>query len=527
MQLKLAVPAHEETGDPAIETRPAFVGDWLASLPLTNPIEAARSARDGLYALNRRKIAEDQRLKLLELYLLTIEQLLSMLEPYYLGMGLPIPDKGRQAATVARELLGEAAYGYKILLMDQADRRSAIRANKPLTLIVERAVSALSGILVVCYETYAPTPAGVWAELHQLFRYAFEHKIHDEPVEHGNETRSVTLAYKQTLLLALTDPYRLMQGEVNLVLDYLARFGQEAHLIQAGESARPLALFLVSLESDKPPRALAQVPQPPNAASDILLDTLELARKIYQDLSELEAGTDPHTLHLPVQAKAASYRELLRRLLKHWGASPKRHYPRTPASETLELCAGLRALHHFLGGGAQGHASAQDITDISIQVAPSPLDAASRTTYRSMRWATLNESAGGIAAAHTATEKTQVRVGEIVGLRANDQEPWHVGVVRWMKAPAPQQLELGIQMLSPTAKPIEIRPVVASPGEEFMPALLLPEVPLLKQEAALVALGGTFSRMRELELRDGDSQQNVRAMSLREQGNGFELIDIA
>jgi hypothetical protein len=530
MTIKLSTPGLEQ--NLIVETRPKQVAEWLATLPLTNLSDSSRSVLDALSALNRSKVPEDTRLKLLELYRTTIVSLASALEAQFSGQPLPLPEKSRIIASQARQLQTELAYGYKIILLDLANRKLSFGSNKQLPLIVERAIGSLSRMLVVCYQTYAPTPAGVWAEMHVLFTYAVEQGIQDEPVADQGRQSSVNLAYKQALLLALLDPYRLMQGEVNKVLEYLNLLGGHAHLQPLMQTSNPSGFFLVRLDSDKPPRALAHDTTVTDARTDILLNTIELARLLHQQISQLETGVDPKALQLPFAAKDFGYPNLLRRMLKHWGIAPKRLFNRVQHDAKMEICAGIRSIHHFLSGdlsggvvGSAGETSEHETTEITLELANSPLDKASHQTYVSRNWLIINESAGGLALAKDPKTDVQVRVGEIIGLRPEDSEGWNIGVVRWVSSENPNHLQLGAQMIAPTATPVMLRPLITSSGTPFQPALLLPEIPALKQPATLVCLRGGFIPQREFLLDQNGIPQNVRASKLLEQTATFDLFE--
>ena len=526
MTIKLSVPGPEQ--NLTVETRPKQVAEWLAALPLSNLNESSRSILDALSALNRSKVAEDTRLKLLELYRATITELMHSLEVQFSGQPLPLPEKSRLIASQARQLQTELAYGYKIILLDQANRKLSFGSNKQLPLVVERAIGSLGKMLVVCYQTYAPTPAGVWAEMHVLFTYAVELGIQDEAVsDHGRQS-SVNLAYKQALLLALLDPYRLMQGEVNKVLEYLTQFGGNAHLQPLMQTSNPSGYFLVRLDSDKPPRALAHDTTVTDARTDILLNTLELARLLHQQISQLETGVAPKALLLPFATKDFGYPNLLRRMLKHWGIAPKRLFSRTRHDAKMEICAGIRSIHHFLSGDLSGGVAdraGHETTEITLELANSPLDKTSHQTYVSKNWLIINESAGGLALSKDPQTDVQVRVGEIIGLRPEDSDAWNIGVVRWVSSENPNHLQLGAQMLAPTATPVMLRPLITSAGTPFQPALLLPEIPALKQPPTLVCLRGGFLPQREFLLDQKGTPQNVRATRLLEQTATFDLFE--
>lgn len=527
MSIKLSIPTPEQ--NLTVETRPKQVAEWLTDLPLTNLNETSRNILDALSAMNRSKLAEDTRLKLLELYRASIASMMPALEQRFSGQPLPLPEKSRLIAGQARQLQTELAYGYKIILLEHAAKRINFGGNKQLPLVVERAIASLGRMLVVCYQTYAPTPAGAWAEMHTLFMYAVEQGIQDESVLNQGQQSSVNLAYKQALLLALLDPYRLMQGEVNKVLDYLSSFGGHAHLQPLMQTSNPSGYFLVRLDSDKPPRALAHDSTVTDASTDILLNTIELARLLHQQIHGLEAGATPKSLLLPFSADFGMA-NLLRRMLKHWGIAPKRMFNRLQNSARMDICAGIRAIHYFLGDkSAQNLTAAEETpgqeTEITLELADSPIDKTSQQTYVSRNWLIVNESAGGLALIKDPKTEARVQVGEVIGLRPENNEDWNIGVVRWVSSENPSHLQLGAQMLAPSATPVLIRPVIASVGTLFQPALLLPEIPALKQPTTLLALRGSFQPQREFMLEGMGRPQNMRASKLLEQTASFDLFE--
>lgn len=523
MTIRLSVPAPEQ--NLTVETSPKQVAEWLTALPLTNLNEASRSILDALSALNRTKVAEDTRYKLLELYRATISDLMPALEEQFSGQSLPLPDKCRTIASQARQLQTELAYGYKIILLDHSNRRLSFGSNKQLPLAVERAIACLGRMLVVCYQTYAPTPAGVWAEMHTLFMHAVEQGIQDEPLSDMGQQSSINLAYKQSLLLALLDPYRLMQGEVNRVLDYLASFGGHAHLQPLAQTSSPSGYFLVRLDSDKPPRALAHDSTVTDARTDILLNTIELARLLHQQIHGLESGVDAKALVLPPAPRDFSYPSLLKRMLKHWGVAPKRLFNRIQNDAKMDICAGIRAIHHFLGNRDSEAPGKSPETAITLELSDSPLDKTSHQTYVSRNWLIINESAGGLALEKDPKTDARIRVGEIIGLRPDGSQAWNIGVVRWLSSEDPSHLQLGAQMLAPTATPVMIRPVIASAATAFQAALLLPEIPALKQPVTLAVQRGGFSPQREFMLDNNGMLRNIRATKLLEQTATFDLFE--
>ncbi|MDD5330022.1 MAG: hypothetical protein PHX38_08460 [Sulfuricella sp.] len=518
MPLTLTVPAIDPVEDLTVEKRPRHLQEWLNALPLTNLPVASGSLSYEIGALNRQKVAMETRLKLLELYRGAILKLLPALEEQFVATRLPLPEKNRELADLSRQLLTELATGYKIILLDYQGTRITLGKGKIIQFAAQRAMSMLGRILAICYQIYAPAPAGVWFEIHQIFRFAIEQGIANETVSDENGESSIGLVYKQILLLALSNPYHLNPGEVERVLGYLPRFGNLAQFqpfLQAGNSA---GLFLVQTSGDSPPKNVPQNVGEVDNRNDILLNTQAVFQALHQHAERLEAEQPSGAQHTPEAAKESSHRDLLQRLLKLWSAAPKRVYHRSQNISSTEVCVGLPAIHHFLGGKKPAGEDAD---------AP-PVQLGRETRFVSGKWLIVNESAGGLALRGVFDTLPQIRPGEVIGLKAEGGGDWNIGVVRWVQSDKPNELEIGGQLMAPKAVPASIKPTIAGAAETFQAALLLPEILLLKQPETLVAPRGTFGPQRELQLELGDGTTLiVRAVRLTEQTSSIERFEFS
>ena len=528
MDIKLSVPQYSPVPNLTVETRPKQVREWLDALPLANSQESARKLTDAIATINSIKLGDEARLKVLDLYRTTARLLLPALHQQYVDKPLPLPEKNQQAAALTRKLFTELGNGYKLVLIDLVNRRISFGANKLAPLAIGRAIECLSGILDVCYEIYGPTPAGVWFELHQLYAYAAQQNMHEALIAE-DEKISINSLYLQVLLIALADPYRLLQGQLAEVKAYIARFSQHAQLQSLGKAENTHGLFLVRLDGDKPPKALSHHSGVTDARVDIILNTVPLARVLHQQLKDLEANTAPAKLGLPQAAQQPNYREMLKRLIKQWGIAPKRVFNRTPAQNQTFICSGISTLHQALSEDEMQSAVDDDLdTHIILQMSDAQHllgpSAPSTQTYNCANWHVVNESAGGVALAKEPGSNTKIKVGDIIGVGDEDAANWGVAIVRWMQSNAESDLELGAQMLAPQAEAIAIKPVISAPDTMFQPALRLPEVPGLKQAARIVAPRGSFQPMREFEVRSQGMTTMVRATQLIEQTDSLDLF---
>lgn len=515
MPLTLIVPARDSVKDLTVETRPKHLQEWLDDLPVTNIIEVCSALDAEIGALNRQTVAMDTRLKLLELYRSTILKLLPSMEEQYIATRLPQPGKNRQMAEQARQLQTGLANGYKIILLDYENATITLGKGKTVLIAAQRALSTLSRVLMICYQTYAPAPSSVWFEIHQIFRFASERNMTNSDVVDEGQESSINLVYKQTLLLALSNPYNLSPGEVAYIYKYLLAFGGLAHFQAFMQLNNTAGLFLVQTQSDHPPKPLPPELNHVDSHSEILLNTLELAHALVNHVDRLSAGESPKVLRLPDNTRKSDHRELLKRLLKTWSTAPKRMFNRSENISSTQVCIGLPALHHFIGGR-----EFDDSTDLSF------VQPAKSARHTSDKWLIINESAGGLALKGSFEALPQVRPGDVVGLKSDAANNWNVGVVRWVKSSKTEHLQIGTQLLAPNADPVRIKPSIANEAETFQAALLLPGILLLKQPETLIAPRGTYSSQRELLLKlDDNTNQVVRAVKLVDQTAGYDRFE--
>jgi len=205
------------------------LGKWLDTLPVGNAPEAARCLVQQLSAINRTSLGAPYRVELAELFCSKLEAILPALEAELAQATLPLTGKRRAIATVADEALAELTYAYMSALASLSASLIPFGVRRRLQRPVLQAMRALARRLTVGYRVYAPRPATAWQDLHLLHRLASKHGIAETPIAGSAETPSSV--YRNALLLAFAQPHKLMHGEVDRILAYLAAFGDRSILV--------------------------------------------------------------------------------------------------------------------------------------------------------------------------------------------------------------------------------------------------------------------------------------------------------
>jgi hypothetical protein len=499
MPLHLSLPQAPEGEPPRSELSPEQVPGWLASLPKDDPLGAGRMLLERLVPFNRSHVRITLRQDVTEGVRGYIELLVPRLDAALASGTLPLSMASRNAAALAEDLLTELAYSYKLLLVEQSRRLFGFASSGRALLPVVRAMQMLAERLKLGYRMYATNPKSVWLELHELYQFALRRGLAGRALEDGGETP--LSVYRSALLVAFSEPLKLMQGDLDRVLGWLARFGQLATIGAAGQQKSGQGLFLIKSQRDVPGYALSKRHHPLPQGHDQLLNTLPLAETLLDQMARLSAGEAPESLGLAADTADPAFRDLMGRLVKHWGAVPNRRFTRLRTHARVEICVGIRGIWNFLNSRG-----------------------ATRTAMG--EWMVTNESPRGFALMHVKGSMESIRVGEVIGLRTRDSQTCHVCVVRWVLSDNPEHLELGLEELAPTARAVSIRKT-RGPAQDAQHVLLLPEVPSLNQAPAILAPLFPLDSTCELSLGDLQSKLRVRATRLLERTVSVQLVQFS
>jgi hypothetical protein len=552
------------------ETDPRYARAWLDSLPLADPEEAAREIYQSLYTLNRQELDPQPRFDLMELYAPAVSTVSGSLQNHFLHLPFPLPPRKRQLAEFVRQIHMEMAYGYKGCLNHLDRIRLPWNRRHIAPVASERAMRYLGEVLAASYQAYMPYPQGVWREIHTLYRYAEARGFDSEPVNGAREPAAGTTIrqrYLQTLLLGLTGPYRLAQGEGAQIAQFLAHWADKAVVQRELNVANPVGHFLVDLDADAPPAPYPRESRLATNDSLRVLNTIELVRQVHHFLGRLQKGEAARNLGLGVDCLDAACLDLLRRLVRAWALVPRRQHSRLKRRSSVFLCAGLGAVHFFANGQKPFHlpieiaagsssdrprsllanldaappGDGEEADQIYIAldepdaVADSTADAQSglalmtspSESWRVDRWRVRDLSPNGLLLARSGEAMTHVRVGDPLGIqRMGDVSHWSIGVVRWMKSVDASSHEMGVELLAPHGKPVALWPANAHGVRDSQAlALLLPAVETMPRPTTLLVARGVYQPDLIFYLYDAAGPaQRVRLLKQLERTGAYEQV---
>lgn len=428
MKLSLNFPLLESGSERLAESRPAKVTVWLEGIVQRDTVTAARLIGDAVAATNRMALSDSRRMELGTLYGKAASSLWTPLQRRFAKSAQPLTGDAQNAARAAVVLAGELSNTWKRLLSREAEKRLSLGGHRLVSALVHRALQASGRVLINSYAAYAPVPAFTWHDLHATYTYARLRDLHLASPAADAAERTPELIYIQALLLALSNPYGFIPGQIESVIRYLQEYAHLAKLTDVAPVHRmQKAVAIVPVGHDFPPFSANKGGSV--QGSKLFLLTYDLAFHLQEQLTRIESGGEvPAGL-----ARDASLRPrhlaLLKRMLRQWAIPPARQFGRLPSRGRVRVYTGLFGVWHA------GRHAAAPTSGFDLPV-PS--------------WCQiLNQTPGGYALRQAGAVPMPLRIGDLVAIEIEGRAKPQVAIVRWFRNAAElATLEFGCELVA-------------------------------------------------------------------------------
>ena len=316
----------------------------------------------------------------------------------------------------------EMATGFKRLLLQILQGRNPSPPH--LAWCLYMAVHFLAHSMLRHYQIYQEPPPSMWRDSHLLYWIGERQNCLDELIAAAfipTPANTLRGLYQQMLLLALSNPFHLADGEA------FELFGALAPVAGLGR----LLPWDTEEEADGPIVDLGE--------SEPCLSPNQKVTSSAEYLRRFELGALLVALHEPAPLQTRTQHVLLEKVRPHWLGRMQRQHERSETNGSCNLIIGLNEVHKHLMGSATEQSSAE----------------------------MLDSSAGGTCVLCNGDQGGNLLVGQLLLLLGGNGTST-LAMVRWRHLNS-EGLHLGLRYLKGLPRPIWLR---RAPGTQARPAVL-------------------------------------------------------
>ena len=443
-RIALIIPAQQVPDSGSFPTTKKAVSNWLLAAA-SGGIEARVAALiTALQHSNRLQNTPTERLKILDIFIIELQQLLPDLRARFADTQLPFSESAENAFSQTALLLQEISYGYKISLVDALLKRGSL-TQKVRVHTIYRAIKAIGDCGLHQSLGYRKWPHRSWRDLNTLMLLAEHEKAQEIPINTGsaqNYPESIQALYIGYMLLNASDTQHLQRHEISTLFTLLCSSAGKFRLTTHKNQNATNQDFSVALNSANAPAADRFCKYPDNAK--IRYISLEPLMSLFSTgfSAQHRAGNLSHSQQ--------------RQLTHQWLHNSQRKIPRSIRNTNLFAQTGLDNIATTLSNASPHRKFSELFPD---------------------HWLLRNQSAGGIGLQAGSKDINGIDVGELMAYAAvqsgKGNKPWcQVGVIRWLSNEKQQPITLGIETIAERVECVTITPGNTQRGETSIDALL-------------------------------------------------------
>ncbi len=555
---RLNVPSVDLTHKPKPYVRVKSLHIWATELPIGNTTVAAHQLLEQLKKLNSARYPVKERLALHNTLRPVLHNLLTAIKQSLRQAMLPLDSKQQYSIDLLQTLLEQMAVGYKLIVTELALTNPQKHRDTEQIILQEAcycAIIYLAQRLVEAYGIYAPASPRVWMDLNQLYQFASTHDLHGAviddpypdtplPVQH-----TIDYAYKRIVLLALAEPYHLMEYEAADMYRIIAP-SAPACVIEPMGLHIPDGAYAIDLNGDAGPRYIS-ADMPWQASDGKQVDITSIKTQLEIHLQRILRANMQSPEFEATSLVERQQRDMLLRLADAWSGSLIRRIQRFQLEGQVQLTSGINACHHYISGETNFTPAMDELkllTQSDYKNNKKENHSVFVTVYREALqrdrkhraqnfalnpWWQRNISPIGIALNCDETcSQLDMRVGELVAYRfaQKGSHRWRVGVSRWLQVHADEsaagRIHIGIMNLATGAVPIGSKGISGlGSGTDYFRGLFIPKQVTLDQNRSIIVPAFIYDINSVLAINMKERLFHVRLTRLRLSTRSFTQFD--
>ncbi|TQV73040.1 hypothetical protein FLL45_16395 [Aliikangiella marina] len=551
---------------PEFELTPRKVANWVKNLPMANVGDSSQRVYRLLVDINQAILDPDKRLSILNTIGPVASKLITSLEKQFINNRIALTEKQKKVAALLQAIQTELSIGYHSVIESyygEVDLKRSQRKQMATALVL--AIKFHGHVILRCYQLYASIPKRVWRELYCLYQIARNLELNEQKVSISafDIDLSVNDIFTQILLMSVASPYQLRQREIDMLWQIIPELVASVTLKSHAYNKHH---YVIALNGSQPPvhKSLYKSTENDITLKLTAFDAVDKLNLMLADIHEVNQASSRKIMlikHLIQCWNQGAHRAFARtgcqgsaNISFGLGAT---HYhlkmvteednkPQNNTRTTLDAMEGsLKNATLTEVAVAKDTAKKQTFDYLSSSGAPSKdvweklyqtekekeyeaarekmyqsshrsRDTILRDSYKSQEVKLLNMSPNGYCIEIKSEElPSHAQTGEVLGFLEETHEAdehWNIGVVRWVKRqPKGSHVQMGVQLLAPGAKPVDIQ-LRNSRGSanEFQRALLLPALTGVGQPATMLTNSLSFTLNSKVRIHDKDEKYDAR-----------------
>jgi hypothetical protein len=417
-------------------------------------------------------------------------------------------------------------------------RQTNIRKNnEQMALLCVRLLHAAAEQMKLELMRYIEVDTSVWQTLCTCYSFA----------ESGQYADTMVIAYPgqiirtspqrellRALVLHISSPETLAGDQIEMSYRITGRMADFFDFKTAADSTCP---YQFSLLANAPPqRAKSGQHATPG------MRFFGAARALPAVIAIIDQnGTDPvwQERRLTSEYTPAGKLTLLKHLLTYWAQEPpRRHQERSDISTSIEVTHGFRVISQlvthidpgYLADAAQKDMPKKEGIKLTLATNES-------IDYTAESWTISDVSIGGIGATLSKNMGAWVKIGNLCGIRPQNDQPWWVGMVRRLRTDTGGTIDAGIEILAKKPASIWLRALgkdaekasnwETSSGSfkyNYLPAILLPDKHNSYLNATILMESGSYVRGNIYHAMMEENSRDLKLTRLIAEGEDYEQI---
>ncbi len=534
--LTLPLEPTDDRADPAFKDA-AGCRLWLSQLQLTNLQQAHSKLLDQINELNRYPMRGLERFETLELLHETVHHIQEDYAKKLTGKPLPLNANEMAVFRSIIQLWQAMVLGY------QRGLQAFIAGEKTLAnhgaLFCQRCLHYSGQEILEHLRTGYEFSPQLWHQLHQLYAYAEQRKLHliDVADALSDQSTSCANSYTRMLLTCYANPSQMTRRQLQQTTRWLITWCNEISLERSCQvsknDSKPLAVDLTSTQG------LQRIEGLPRNEAIRYLATMPLSKLLRVKIILLQQGQTPQQTGLGDQLDNTACLELLTMLLQCWcDDQHKRLNKRRPKSLHAELCFKAERIYAHLFGksfmpndGNLDNLALKQIATLGhvLQAERERVE----TTHPLEKWRMEDENITGARLTRCADTGERLNSKQLLALRhlsqrEDDRQFFTLATTAWVSVSHAGELQAGVKYLLGLPAPVSICSTGINPDRPKAPAFLLPALPVIKTPASLVIPRGWFQPKRVIEVHQQDGKILMVELGFSvEAGIDFERVSFS